>query len=180
MIDIPPEVNRINTQLIDHFGIDTSTGQPIWRVSWTDDQYEKRKTDITSEGLQLLYPEIRELPKYSYLPHKWVLEQLTVVPEVNREELAGLKLSYEPIFPFQTESGDALPPSFEASKWVIDTIYASKGKKSLRKYVENSDESKKRVEKLKEELFGNENDITDALAYGEGVGYTGPSKMEES
>lgn len=179
MIDIPIEVKRINKQLREHFGTEI-TGQSIWRVVWTDDQYEKRKTDVTVEGLQLLYPEVIEMPKYSYLPHKWILEQLVVVPEVNRDELADAKLSYEPIFPFQTDSGEALPPSFEASKFVIDTINAAKGKKSLAKYKENPDEDKIRQAKLKEELFGNENDITDALAYGEGVGYTGPSKMKEN
>lgn len=180
MIDIPPEVKKINRQLIDHFGIDTSTGQPIWRVSWSDDQYEMRKTEFTKEGLQLLYPEVREMPKYTYLPHKWVLEQLVVVPEQNRDELAGLKLSYEPLFAFQTDNGDALPPSFEAAKFIIDTVNAARGKSSLHKYKEDPDAARIRIDQLQEQLFGNENDITDALAYGEAIGYTGPSKIKES
>lgn len=180
MIDISPEVVRINQQLIDHFGIDTSTGQPIWRVSWTDDQYEMRKTDVTEEGLQLLYPEVRRMLKYNYLPHKWILEQLVVVPEVNREELAGIKLSYECLYVFQTNSGDALPPVFEAAKFVIDAVNAARGKGNISKYKENPDAAKIRHAKLMEDLFGNETDTTDALAYGSGVGYTGPSKIQEN
>lgn len=174
MLTIPPEVNRINQQLIDAFGIDTSTGQPLWRVVWSDDQYEKRMMPTTDEGFQLLHPELREVPKYKqWIEHKWVLEQLVVVPDENKEELAGLKLSYEPIFPFENDKGEALPASFEAAKFVIDLINATKGKGNLARYkeeVETPEAKRDRITKLADELFGGDGSISnEALAHGEGI-----------
>lgn len=181
MIIVPLEVNRINSQLINHFGIDTSTGQPMWKVVWSDDQLEMKKMDFNDNGVPLLHPKVREVKKYGYIEHKWILEQLVIVPEVNQEELAGAKLSYECLFIFETESGQALPPNFEACKFVIDLINATKGNGNLSKYLDNPDSPEiksKRIDKLCEELFGDENTTTDALAYKQGVGYTGPSKIE--
>lgn len=180
-ITISIEVDRINSQLINHFGIDTSTGKPMWKVVWSDDQLEMRKMDFNDNGVPLLYPEVREVKKFAYIEHKWILVQLVAVPEVCQEELAGAKLSYECLFIFETETGQALPPNFEACQFVIDLVNATKGKGNLSKYKDNSDSpevKEKRINKLCEELFGDENATTDALAYREGVGYTGPSKIE--
>lgn len=176
---IPFEIKVINQQLINHFGLDTSTGQPMWRVVFSDDQFEKRKMIYDDKGARLLHPEVREVPKYrQWIQHKWVLENLVVVPEENMEELAGLKVSYEPIFPFESNDGTPLFPTFDACKFVVDAINAAKGNKKLTKPKEEPEAALERVNKLHDELFGDENSITDALAYGEGVGYTGPSKIE--
>lgn len=176
MITIPPEVIRINDQLLSHFG-KADDGSPIWRVVWSDDQYEKRLMDVTDEGLHLLTPEVREVPKYKqWIPSKWVLEQQVAVPEVNIKELAGIKVSYEPIFVFENARQEALPPKFEVAKLVIDTIYAALGKTSLAKYKDPEstkegalEEQRKRVEEIANELFGNESDVTDHLARQTGV-----------
>ena len=169
MLEIPPEVKRINQQLIDHFGIHTSTGQAMWRVVWSEDQYEYRLMDTTDEGLILIHPEVRLVPKYrQWIPEKWVLERLVVVPDLNSKELAGLKLSFEPMFPFEDKNGNGIPANFEACKFVIDLVYASQGKKSMRRYLEEEG-AEERVKKLQEELFGNDTDVSDALTYGSGI-----------
>lgn len=177
MIDIPLEVHKINELLIDHFGIDTITGKPIWRVVWSDDQYEKRLMDVTDSGLQLLHPEIRLVPKYrQWIPHKWVLERLVLIPDINSKELPVMKQSYEPMLPFEDKFGNALPPKVEACKFIIDTVYATQGKCSLAKYKDpesNQSEAlelkKKRIDGLIEDIFGNETDVTDHLSRHTGV-----------
>lgn len=177
MITIPPEIKKINIQLVDHFGIDTSTGQPLWRVAWSDDQYEKRLMETTDEGLFLLYPEVREVPKYSqWISHRWVLERLVVVPGLNERELPSAKLSYEPMWVFENKNREALPPKFEACKFVVDTVYAAQGKTSLAKYKDpegNPQEAielkKKRIDDLTEAIYGDETDVTDALTRQEGI-----------
>lgn len=166
------DIDTINRQLKEHFGME-SDGSPIWRVVWSEDQFEKRLMDTTDSGIQMLFPDVREAPKYrQWIRQKYVLERLCVVPEVNKKELLGINLSYEPTYVFQDDKDNYLPPKFVVAKFVIDAVYAAQGKKGMRKYVDEdtTPESKQaRIEQLKSDLFGNETDATDALAYGSGV-----------
>ena len=153
---LPQEIVEINEQLARHFGIDTISSQPIWRVSWSSDQYEKRLTDRTDEGFHLLTPEVRELPKYQYCKDRWILERLCLIPDVHIGDLPSQKQSYENMTTFENSfTGDAIKPSFEACKFVVDTVYAAMGKKSLAKYVDEEaknpiEAQRKRVDKLQE------------------------------
>lgn len=164
-------IDSINNQLIDLYGIDTVTGIPIWRIVWSDDQREHRKVAITPSGVHLLHPMVFELAKYPYIKERYVLERLVIVPEQHQDELPASKLSYEPMFVFQRPDGSYLPPILPATKFIVDTVYAAMGKVSLAKYTEdNSEEARhERVRDLQEQLFGNETDVGDALAYKEGI-----------
>jgi hypothetical protein len=174
-MELTEPIESINRQLIDLFGLDTNTGKPMWRVAWSEDQLEKRCIDITPEGLELLYPIVREVPKYRpWISHKFILERLVIVPESNQSDLPTSKLSYEPMWTFQSPKGEYLPPTLPAAKFVIDTVYAALGKVSLAKYKDpDSREAEanrlERVRKLQDELFGNETVAGDALAYKEGI-----------
>lgn len=180
----PDKVLRstINELLLTHFGRDTATGLAMWRVSWSEDQFEKRFgtfEDHTPGGIYLrTVTEVREVPKYSqWIVRKYVLEQLVGVPPQNMQELAGAKMSYEPLFTFERGDGSYLPPSFEAAKFVVDSVYAAIGKESLNKKYHDPDadgadgrEAKKeRIDKLSEELFGDESGLGGAVVHGEGV-----------
>lgn len=158
---INESVETINARLIDYFGI-AWNGLPIWRVVWSEDQFEKRITAYDDKGAQLLIPEIRELPKYrQWIHNKYVLERLTVVPDINKDTLID-KITYEPIFVFETGKGEALPAKWEAAKFVIDTLLAAQGTESMwPKYVDeemkNPQETRNaRITQLQEDLFGNE------------------------
>ena len=140
-------------------------------------------TNYSDAGIQLLHSEVRLLPKYKqWIQNKFVLERLTVVPEVNSNELIE-KISYEPIYVFENSKGEALPPKFEAAKFIIDSLNAAMGRESLGpKYVDPEkdnpiEQQAERVKKLEEELFGNETNVTDALTYGHGV--VVPGRYEE-
>jgi len=180
---LPQDVININKRLVDHFGVDTVTGSAMWRISWSNDQYEKRLTDCTDEGLTLLYPEVRELPKYQWVKDRWILERLCLVPEINLSELPTQKQSYECMYPFENAyTGEALPPNFEAAKFVVDTVYAAMGKSNLSKYVDEEaknpiEAQRQRVDKLQEELFGDESAILGRTITGESVAYTGEPKI---
>lgn len=163
-------LKTINDSLIDEFG-KAWNNWPIYRVVWSEDQFEKRLTHFTDAGIQLLIPEVRELPKYrQWIHNKYVLEQLITVPEVNKEDLVE-KITYEPLFVFEDKHGNPLPPKFEAAKFVIDSVRAAMGKSSLGpKYVDPEIEAPKevraaRINKLQDELFGNETSVGDALAH---------------
>ena len=165
-------ITSLNQQLIDHFGLDTGSSKPIFRIVWAADQTEKRLMDTLDNGIQLLTPVVREVKKYNYIKDAYVLERLVVVPEFQSKELADVKLSYEPLWVYVDASGNPLPPKWEPTKLIVDTLYAAMGHKSLRKYVDPdaSIEAKdNRITKLHEELFGNETEVGDALRYKEAI-----------
>ncbi len=167
-------IESLNQRLIDHFGIDTSTGQPIFRIVWADDQTEMRLVATLDSGIEMLYPAVREVKKYPFIRHLYLLERLVLVPDINKEELPAVKMSYEPVWVYKSQNGEALPPIWDATKFVIDTLYAALGKKSLRKYMEDEKETsvegkEQKIIEMQQELFGNETDVGDALAYREGV-----------
>ena len=175
-MELTEKIDSINRQLIDSFGIDTISGQPIWRVVWSEEQFEKRLgtyDDFTSEGIFLrTVTEVREVPKYrQWIKKRYVLERLVIIPDVNLKELPSTKLSYEPIWVFETQRGMYLPPRLDISKFIIDSVYSAMGKKNFAKEKEDLSIEKKQQEiiELQMDLFGNETEIGDALAYKQAV-----------
>lgn len=181
MTPIPFEIEQMNLRLKDNYGIDTLTGLPMWRIVFSDDQYEKRLTHFTDAGIELLFAEVRELPKYKqWVHHKWVLENLVKVPPAAIRELAGAAISYELLFVFQDDKDRPLPPKYEVCEFVIHNVEMAKGKSfNIAKYQENPEKAAKDLAAMHEYLHGNETRIGDSLAYGEGVTvpstYEGPS-----
>ena len=184
------KIESINKTLRNLFGYD-DTGREIYRVVWANDQFEKRLTDCTDSGIQLLHPEVRELPKYPWLKDLYVLERLTVIPDVNRKDLPTQKLSYEPIWSFIGADGNPVPPTVQACKFIIDTVRAAMGQESLAgKYAKNSDDpnapikskeelmehEKPMLDQLQEELFGDQSGLKQAIVSGEGIAV--PSNYE--
>lgn len=171
---------HINELLINHFGTDTITGLPMWRVSWAPDHFEKRfgkYIDYTESGIFIReVTEVRELPKYPHLQKHYVLEHLVGVPEFQQKELAGAKISYEPMHPFWDNNMEYLPPSFVVSKFIIDTVNAAMGYGSLKKYIDPDadgnnglENQRQRVKEIRDGLYGNETHVGDALSSKTGV-----------
>ena len=169
------KVEVINERLREHFG-QFEDGQPNWRIVWSDDMTEKRLCDYDDNGTPLLTPEIREVPKYTYAQHRYILERLIPVPASLMHELTT-KVSYEPVWTFQNAAGDALPPNWEAAKFLIDKVLnnIADAQKGFAKYRQSTDEALEQKEKtinhIYTELFGNESPVTDALALDRAVGY---------
>lgn len=176
-------VTRINKQLETLYG-KHDNGEPNWRVVWSEDQFEKRRGDYedrTPEGLLIrAVNEVRTVPKYRQWVHeKWVLEHLTPIPEMQQDEIVGKKLSYEPIYVFQTVLGDPLPPKIEPIKFLIDHLLQGMNEPPKTRYKDPESDPKEaaarqqmKISKIQEELFGNESDVSDALARGDAVGFT--------
>jgi hypothetical protein len=166
-------IEVLNQRLKDHYGTDVASNKPIFRIVWADDEVERRYVHNLDSGIILLFPEVREVKKYSYLPHLYVLERLSVVPEEQQREL-GLKVSYEPIWAYADDKRNPLPPIWDATKLVIDALYAALGKSSMAKYTDTEENTtiegrEQRITKLHEELFGDETETGDALRYKEGI-----------
>jgi hypothetical protein len=178
---LPQDIQTINQQLIDHFGVDTITGKAMWRVSWAGDQTEKRLTKYTDQGVELLFPEVLEKVKYPWIKGRWILERLVLVPIINQDEIPADPQSYECMWIFESPiTNEAIPPIFTACKFVVDTVYAAIGKSSMAKYVDeeaaNPIEAKeKRINQLVDELYGEESSLLLRTKTGEAVAYTGPT-----
>lgn len=173
MAPVNEPIDVLNKRLMEHFGVSWD-GRPIFRIVFSEDQFEKRLTDRTDSGVLLLVPEVRELPKYKQWIHNcYLLERLVIVPEAQQLEAAA-KTSYEPLYVYMDKDGFPLPPHWTVTKFVIDNVYAAEGKSGLAKYKEDLSKEtpegrEKYLQDLQEELFGNETNTTDALAYKEGV-----------
>ncbi len=183
---IDAEVNIINKQLIDQYGIDTVTSNPIFRIVWNTDQYEKVHgtfVDTTSEGLFIReVTENRIVHKYrGFKLDRYVLERLVQVPEQQQDQLLGLKISYEGLWTFSDKNGNYLPPTYKAANFVIDCVLAAQS--TLKKMIDPSDKSdrvslnkykdddpeycqeaaiehkKKRAQEIELELFGDESGL---------------------
>lgn len=167
------EVETLNQQLRDNFGIDTVKGLPIWRVSWAADQYEKRLaeyTDYTASGLFIRQvTEVREVPKYPWWKDIYILERLVLVPEQNIVELVGATISYECLWSFEDKFERPLPPNYEVCEYIIYQVYLAQygpKHKNLDKFkhldlqgsneVEEIEKKAKRIESLMVEMFGDE------------------------
>lgn len=171
-MELTETLDTINKHLVNHFGIDTISGIPIWRIVWSEEQFEKRLgtyEDYTKGGIYIrTVTEVREVPKYrQWIQEKYVLERLVVVPIFNENELPTSSVSYEPIWVFEDRLGNYLPPKFEAAKFVIDTIYSAQyANHSLTKYVDPENTQEKhleakrlRVEGIIDELFGDQSSL---------------------
>lgn len=192
-METPETIESLNKQLIYLFGIDTVNGGAIWRIVWSEDQFEKRLgtyDDITPAGLYLrTVTEVREVPKYrQWIHEKYILERLVGIPETNMPELPAVRMSYEPIWTFQDKYDNYLPPRIDACQFIISTVYAAQyGTHNLKKFhdPESSQDAeletrKKRVDGIIEELFGDQSSLQGTTVTGESVGYTGPSLVKEN
>lgn len=180
------DIDRINVTLLDHYG--RLENLQTWRIVWSEDQFEWRYgtyEDRTSEGIFLReVTERRKVPKYrQWAPEAWVLERLIVVPmdpDPDHPQV-DTALSYEPIWVFNQD----LPPEWVATKFMVDQIYKNMRQRDVGVKYKDPDSSpdeaaynrEERLKDIEESLFGNETETGDALAYKQGVGFTGPPKI---
>jgi hypothetical protein len=172
---------NFNRPLADLFGIDTVSSQPMFRISWSDEQFEKRLTECTDAGITLLKPEVRLLPKYQWIRARYIIEHLVAIPNVNIPELPTTKVSYEIIWTFEDKDGNYLPPHLEAAKFPINTMLSAMGRHQdgrtpLQKYVDDEfsqeaslDAKEKRIAEISEYLFGEQSSLQGTTVTGESI-----------
>jgi hypothetical protein len=161
-------VETINQRLIDHFGRYLD-GTPMFRVVWSSDQVEKRRTNLTPEGWELPYEIVREVKKYSYAQDRWILEKLTEVDDFQGQELVT-KLSHEPAWVFETKKGDYLPLNWLAVDFVVKRILKMLDPDDFVETEKETPEARRRkAAETYAALWGNESETTDAMRYKEGI-----------
>jgi len=161
-------IERINEYLIRDFG-KWDDGRARFRVVWSEDQIEKINSWHTDEGFDLLTPRVTERPKYQYIEGRYILEQLSIVPDHDKELTE--RFSYEPLWVFQDNKGGYLPPRWDACKLIIEAMYKNRVQAgSFKKYTrDEAVAAQQEMKEIEDQLFGNESDVTDALHLGYGV-----------
>jgi hypothetical protein len=175
-------IQTLNRRLVDYYGTESSTDQPMFRIVWANDEREFRLVGEVA-GITLLYPEVREVTKYPYMKDLFVLERLVIIPDENAHELPAAKLSYEPLWAYCDANRNPVPPVWVATQFIVDTLYAALGKKSMARYVDSEKNTtmegrEQRIAEIQTELFGNETDTGDALRYKQGI--VVPNTIEKS
>lgn len=166
------KIETINARLLENYGRFETTNYQLWRVVWSEDELEKRWVSHTREGLDLLQPRVEERPKYrQWVQSKYILERLTVYPDFVKRDIVE-PLTYEPVWVFEDNKGNALPPKWEAIFLIIEQVHNQAKKTVGVKYKDPDMDPDKKLEdiiRLEEELFGNESDVGTSLSYKEGI-----------
>jgi len=106
----PHDIKVINSKLKSKFGF--CEGHIKFRIVWSDAELEHRKIDFVN-GIHLLFPEIRIVPKYPYSKERFILERWT--PFEHDTDIATAENgSYEPVWVWQTAKGEAIRPIYNA------------------------------------------------------------------
>lgn len=136
---------RLNARLREVYGL-TIDGNNRFRVVWSENTFEKRFSEFGNGQL-----EVREVKKYSYLTNRYILEaympEAKANPEINNSD------GFEPIYVFQTKSGEFLEPVEWACEFAIKCWLAEVEKKTDQQ-LKNEDKEKeeKEVERIKDAL----------------------------
>jgi len=157
-MELREKIETINRQLIEHFGVDTITGQPMWRVVWANTVMEKRLMTHTRSGIELSTPCVMEVPKYQTVKDRYILERLIGLDPIASMEFAGEKLYYNPMWTFKDIKDNYLPPFFEGCKFIIDGVLHKEGKVNIGAiYLDPELDPMTKINRINgivEELFG--------------------------
>lgn len=106
------QVKRVNKILASKYG-ENLRGEPIFRISWSDDQLEKRfgvYNEFYGDIFIRTIRGLKEVPKYPYIRRAWILERWAPPELAYTDEIPETANgSYEPVFVFQTDKGVAIP-----------------------------------------------------------------------
>lgn len=170
-------IETLNKRLIEKYG-KYLDNQPMFRVVFSEELFEKRLSNHSKEGFELLQPRITEVRKYGYIQNKYVLEGLKEIPEIYQGEI-GSKLSYEPMWVFEDGNGNPVPPIWLAIEIVLESVRCSVEGNNGTKYVDpmieendpkiGAEVKAARLKEIQDSLFPNETDTGDALAYKEAI-----------
>src|SRR5689334_2025398 len=132
------DIEIINNWLAE-FGGKNDLQQPIFRLSWSNDQYEwRRGTFNVNSGDLFVRTEVgvRYVRKYNYIHERWILEKWFPQSLVKNEETPAVKNGdYEPFYVFQDKYGNYLEPTRKVVEFIFYAMM--KGRASTEQEIMN-------------------------------------------
>lgn len=170
-----PKLAYINTKLKREYGSDKLNGRQMFRVIWSDDEFENRRSifrDYTESGLFLReVNEVRKCYKYPYR-HRYIIEKSNDIVLTNEIlEHNG----YEAIWVFEEKLELSPKAIFMFCHWAV-TGSIARGK-NISEYTDEQ-EVKDRLKEFEEEAKFFEDYFLQSggdmgIGYGEAVSYSG-------
>ena len=162
---------RINKYL-KQFGL-TENGKPRYRLVWSDDQLEHRRGEFNEfYGHVLLRTTIgvREVPKYPFVQHRWVLE-CWVPPHAsfNSELPNACNGTYEPLYVFEDSEGLKLPLCLSAVELIMGVMTRPRSAATRRNEQDDREAARDKTEQANIEDELEVSCITNALHMKEGI-----------
>lgn len=105
-------VAAINVRLSERYG-QTLSGQPHFRVVWSEDQYEVRVGNFNEFYGPIFirsYRGAKKVQKYNYIKDRWILEMWKLCNPPT--EIVDYNFM-EPIYVFESAKGDPLPVAWK-------------------------------------------------------------------
>jgi hypothetical protein len=131
------EVSIINKRLVDVFGKELN-GRPRFRVAFSDDEKEKRVGTFDEFHGKIFLRQffgVREVPKYSYIKMRWVLEKSAWNPEKEIMNHNG----FEPVYVFQDKDKNYLMPIYKVCEVIIHGLFRKTPKTVMEDQTEKED-----------------------------------------
>jgi len=149
--------------------------QPLFRLVWSDDEYELRKgTFGRFYGGEKIseYEAVEYRPKYSWLKERWVLEQWFGPQVTYMKELPESKSgSYEPIYVFESHAGSPLPLNLEVVAFIVKNALKPKTSEQLKKSIakEQAEAKTKQAEQADWDMLNDEGPLVSQFHDGSAV-----------
>lgn len=154
-------------------------GLPAYRIVWSDSQQEMRRGTFREFVGNIFIREtvgIREVPKYSYIKERWILERWAPPDVAFTPEIPGTQFgSFEPIYVFQDKNGNYLPPNLKVAEFLVKLAETPTRVTAEERIAEEMAKEEKEIEFFEDYL--EVSPITNALHLGEAVGYSGKKKQ---
>ena len=151
------------------------TTKPLFRLVWSDDQYELRKGTFGRfvQGIKVSEESrVESAPKYSWIKDRWILEQWFPPNVAYTEELPdSVNGSYEPIYVFESNDGEALPLNKLVIEFVVSRALKPKTSGMLKKSISdaNLEEREKRAAKEDWEVLNDEGPLVSQFHDGSAI-----------
>ena len=111
-------LDHCNKRLVERYGRHVHDDKPIFRVVFANHELEYRKGLF---GPIMVFPEVRQVPKYPYAKDCFVLEKFTFIGQ--QPELVNITgYSYEPVWVFRDAQNHPLPLLWDAIEFLIHKL----------------------------------------------------------
>lgn len=123
------EIEHLNKWLIDQGGT-ALTGQPVYRLIWSDKALENRFgtfNDFTEGGLFIRQvTETRLVQKYNYIHERWILEMWAPGDlTAHKETPDAMNGDYIPVYVFEGKNRKYLAPTRKVLRFILGFMRGS-------------------------------------------------------
>lgn len=167
------ESDQINKYL-EQFGT-TPQGGPKYRLVFTDDMFEYRKSTfakIDDHGNVIGHKEEVQLThKYNYMPHRWILERWYSPEEYQNEELPLSKHGYYEVFYVFEHKYEPLPLNKRVVEIIMDSLMKRSPAEIAAKMKEEAEKKEADFDKYFDDLVGEDSAMVNQLHVGDAVSF---------